>query len=266
MSEALDNALNRFEFTTAASELWSFLWHELADWYVEISKESLLGRRGEPARRRSREVLLFVLERTLRQLHPFAPHVTEELWHAVPHEGEALAGARWPEAADVSVDPQAELEMAIVFDSIRTFRTLKTEARVSTQALPLGWILPAGVAERDLYSAQHDTIQRLARLANLEVSEPGGTRPRGAASAVTPVGEFFVAAPHGEREKANLVREKSKLQALLDRTRARLADSRFREQAPVDVVRETEVKVSELSDRLRRIEANLGSVEAENVP
>ncbi|HYA55101.1 MAG TPA: class I tRNA ligase family protein, partial [Thermoplasmata archaeon] len=108
--DEVEKAINDFRPTQAATVLYDFLWHDLADRYVEIAKEALLGHRGEPAQREARQTLLFVVERSLRMLHPFVPHVTEELWHALPHPDTLLAVTPWPPADEAPADPIAEVE------------------------------------------------------------------------------------------------------------------------------------------------------------
>jgi valyl-tRNA synthetase len=256
-AEALDVALEQFEPTTAASVLWGFLWHDLADRYVEISKEALSGTKGEAAQRRTRTILLFVLERSLRQLHPMIPHVTEELWHALPHEGEALTIASWPRPTEVEIDARAESDMATVLEAIRLLRNLKAENRVPAQILPPAWVIPSGPAEGGLLLEQSETIRRLARLRTFEVLPPGASRPAATASAVAPAGEFLVELSVEGPGTDTLARERAKLQALLEKTQAQLADEHFRSHAPEAVVRGAEAKAEELAGRIRRIEANL---------
>ncbi|MGA7923455.1 MAG: valine--tRNA ligase [Thermoplasmata archaeon] len=257
MSEELDAALEAFEPTVAAGVLYAFLWHDLADRYVEIAKESLSGRGGDIARRRSQGVLLFILERTLRQLHPFVPHITEELWHVLPHEGESLAVASWPRSEETPRDPAAEVAMDAVVEAIRMFRNLKAEQKIAVRTLPSSWLIPSGPRQAEVFRTQSPTIVRLARLGDLTVLEPGASRPAGG-SAVTPQGEYFISgAPGGNADRESLTRERAKLAALLDKTRGRLADGSFLAHAPPEVVKEAEAKATELAERIQRIDAHL---------
>ena len=135
-------AIGAFEPSRAATALHTFLWHDLADRYIEISKEALAGGRGEPIRRETQEVLLYVVERSLRLLHPIVPHVTEELWHALPHPDGFLDQAAWPLATEVDPDPLAEIEMEPVLEAIHLLRNLRAEEKVTSGALPRAWIRP----------------------------------------------------------------------------------------------------------------------------
>jgi valyl-tRNA synthetase len=255
-----DDALGRFEPTRAATALHSFVWHDLADRYVEIAKEALAGRRGEPAQREARATLLFVVERTLRLLHPFVPHVTEELWHALPHEGELLMTAAWPNPAEAPSDPVAEVEMESVLEAIRLLRNLRADEHVPATSLPPAWIRPAGPEVARVLSREKETVARLARVHPLEFLAPDAPTPSGVGSRVAPLGECHLERPAASPvDTETLAREREKLTALLEKTRTRLSDPGFRDRAPPEVVLETETKARELEERIGRIDDHLKS-------
>jgi valyl-tRNA synthetase len=259
-SEEVERALREFEPTKAATALHSFVWHDLADRYVEIAKESLNGRRGEPAARESRATLLFVFERTLRLLHPIAPHVTEELWHALPHAGDLLALASWPDPGESPPDPEAEVEMETVLEAIRLLRNLRSEEKVAVDSVPPAWIRPAGPQVASLLTRERATIARLARVEPLELLGSDALAPTGVGSRVAAFGECFLTRPPaGPGDSESLLREREKLVALLEKTRGRLADEGFRSRAPADVVREAEEKARELAERVALIDEHLNT-------
>jgi len=257
-SEEVDAALAAFEPTRAVAVLHNFVWHDLADRYVEISKEALAGRRGDPAQRETAATLLFVVERTLRTLHPFVPHVTEELWHALPHSGDLLALAAWPSASEAPADPVAEVAMETVLEAIRLLRNLRADEQVPPSATPAAWIRPSGPEVAEVLAAQLGTVTRLARVAPLLLLPADAPTPGGVASRVAPFGECYVTRPATSPGAADaLEREREKLQGLLAKTRGRLADSGFRARAPPELVRETEEKARELEERIRRIDDHM---------
>jgi valyl-tRNA synthetase len=256
--EEVDEALRQFEPTRAATVLHGFVWHDLADRYVEIAKESLAGTRGDPALRETRATLLFVVERTLRLLHPFVPHVTEELWHALPHDGELLALAAWPTAAEAPTDPVAEVEMETVLEAIRLLRNLRADEHVPATSVPPAWIRPAGPEVARVLAREHDTVARIARVQPLEFLAGGAATPAGVGSRVAPLGECYVERPAATPvDTEALSREREKLTGLLEKTRARLSDPGFAARAPPEVVRETEEKARELEERIARIDDHL---------
>jgi valyl-tRNA synthetase len=258
-AQEVDRALASFEPTRAAGLLYGFVWHDVADRYAEIAKEALQGIEGDAAARRTRSVLLFVLERALRELHPMVPHVTEELWHALPHAGDSLMVAPWPRPEEARADPAAETAMGTVLETLRALRNLRAENHVPLDARPPAWVRPGSPAVARLLAAERDTLVRLARLRGLEILE-ATEPPSDVAARVTPDGEVFVELPSGARvaERETLARERAKLLDLLARTRGRLEDPGFRTRAPAQVVRDTEAKAEELAERVRRIEEHLG--------
>jgi len=257
-AEEVDRALAEYSPSRAATALHGFVWHDLADRYVEMSKTALAGGDGEPARRESRATLLFVLERTLRLLHPIAPHVTEELWHALPHDGELLALARWPSAAEVGPDPKVEAEMEPVLEAVRLLRNLRSEEGIPAEATPRGWVRPGGTDVARTLAAQASTIARLARLAGVTLLTPGEAPPAPAASRVAPLGECYLERPAaGPSRSAALTRERERLAGLLAKTRARLADPGFVRAAPPEVVEEHRRKEAELAERIGKIDRHL---------
>jgi valyl-tRNA synthetase len=265
--EELDRALAEFRITAAATLLYDFLWHDLADRYVEIAKESLQGRRGEEALREARATLVFVVERSLRLLHPFVPHVTEELWHALPHPDTLLALTAWPRSDEAPADPAAEVEMEPVLETIRLLRNLRSEEKVPADSAPKGWVRPAGPEVARVLTEQRGVVERLVRLGSLEILAEGAEVPSGTGRRVAVFGECFLERPVASGATAEaLQREREKLAALLEKTRSRLADPGFRGRAPPEVVREAEEKATELAERVRRIDEHLKADGASSAP
>ncbi len=255
---AVDEALDAFEVTRAATVLHTFLWHDLADRYVEMAKETLQGRHGEPARREATATLLFVLERSLKLLAPLVPHVAEELWHALPHDGDLVATAPWPSPEELTPDAAAESEMEPVLETVRLLRNLRSEEGVAADAVPPAWVRPAGPEVERVLTSQSATIVRLARVRDLVLLPAGAPPPPGTASRVAPLGECYLARPLASAGKSDsLARERERLAALLEKTRGRLADDGFRRRAPPAVVEEAEAKARELEERIGRIDRHL---------
>jgi valyl-tRNA synthetase len=266
--ESVDTALNAFEPTQAAGAIREFLWHDVADRYVEIAKEALAGRQDEVAARRSRGVLLFVLERSLRLLHPMVPHVTEELWHALPHEGDSLARAAWPHPEEAPADPEAEVAMEVVLDTIRSLRLLRSENNVPVNELPEAWVRPSSTAVSEVLLRERESVLRLARVRSLGLLEPSSATPPGALASVAPLGELFLSRSSAT-ERADweaLLKEKEKLSGLLRKAEARLSDAGFRQRAPPEVLRETEAKAVELAARIQRIDEHLKAARSPTEP
>src|SRR5439155_7706964 len=160
----------------AARALYGFLWSELADWYVEWVKEPLRDARAGAS---SRAALAYVLDRTMRLLHPVMPHLTEEVWQRLPHEGESIMLADWPEAREEWVDAAAEADFGLLMDVVRTIRSIKADFGLPPTAGRA--ILVAHGEAGALVTGHRSTIRSLSRLADLDV---GGAAPEHAAAGV----------------------------------------------------------------------------------
>ena len=253
----VDRALADFEFTRAATALHGFLWHDLADQYVELAKDALTGRRPGADPQEYREVLRRVLDRTLRMLHPFIPHVTEELGHALAPTGGLLAQAAWPTADEGDDDPVAEREMETVREAIRLLRNLRSEEKLPLDATPRVWVTPADPALGRLLVREAPTIVRAVRLAAFDVGGNGPPTEGARARRVAPSGDYQMELPAESIDRVSLEREREKLAQLLARARGRLADPTFRARAPPAVVQEAESKAAELELRIQRLDDHL---------
>ncbi|MGE5509566.1 MAG: valine--tRNA ligase, partial [Chitinophagales bacterium] len=114
VAQKVTQRLDRYDLVEAGKSLYDFLWSELCDWYLELAKPRLYGKQGEDERKTAQTVLWYVLEHTLRLLHPFMPFLTEEIWQKLPHRGKALLVAAWPKAGRALRNLQAEREMKLV--------------------------------------------------------------------------------------------------------------------------------------------------------
>jgi valyl-tRNA synthetase len=258
--DEVEGTLREFDLTRAVTMIHGFVWHEMADWWAEASKDRLAGKEGEAARQETARVGLFVLERTLRLLHPIVPHMTEELWHALPHQGEALAVARWPAPAEVARDEEAEQAIAILQEMVGGFRVLRAEAHVPQDASPRALLRPVteGATQVLAVPEMRTTLARLAKVEGPEIVEGQPSGGKGVRPLSLPGAEIFLLLPEGhegtQEELHALEKERTLVAGLLTKARARLADPTFRSRAPPAVVAEAEAKERELTDRLARLE------------
>ena len=250
-------ALDAYEFDQAALTLYHFFWHEYCDWYVEMSKRFLA--EGGKARRLAQNVLLFVLEASLRLLHPFMPFVTEEIWQALPHEGESIMIAPYPKPDPALEDEKVEQEIARVKEAIVAIRAIRADYHLHPTA-EIGVII---ATEREelaaLFREFEPVIKQLARVSSLEISKEM-TRPKGAASAVLAGAELFVPLEglvDVAVELKKLAREEEKVLKELSRVEKRLANENFLKKAPPEVVEKEKTRAEELKERLNRIQENI---------
>jgi valyl-tRNA synthetase len=228
--------MKRYRFSDAASALYQFLWHELCDWYLEISKLSLYGTEHPGPRARTQATLVRVLEATLRLLHPFMPFITEEIWQRLPHKGESIMLAPYPKISKKDRNAAAERQMAAVMDLVTAVRNIRGEMRIAPAA-SLTATVRAGADAADLFTANSALIESLARV-RLTV-DPSATRPRSSAMAVVGGAEVYVdltGIVDLGAERQRIEKEIAKAAERVDFLKTKLAKPDFAERAPADIV------------------------------
>ncbi len=157
ISEVTDN-MERYELGVAIQKVYDFLWDTYCDWYIELTKARLYSD-DESQKNTALQVLVYVLDQTLRLLHPFMPFITEEIWQSLPHEGEALIAAQWPVYTDALAFPKEESLMESVMSAIRSIRNRRAEMNVPPSTKAALFVL---TSKPQVFTEGSDFIQRLA--------------------------------------------------------------------------------------------------------
>jgi valyl-tRNA synthetase len=250
--------LKRYRFNDAASAVYQFLWHEFADWYLEIAKLSLYRPETPAERLRTQHTLVTVLETTLRLLHPFMPFITEEIWQRLPHDGESIMVAPYPRARRKAGDADAARTMGLVIELVTAIRTVRGEMHVPPSAT-LGVTVRPSAEQAALFEASRRTIESLSR-ARLTV-DAVATRPASSALAVVGGAEVYVelaGVVDLAAERQRLSKEIRRASETIATLESKLARPEFVERAPAEVVeRERGRLVAERSVR-EKLEASLG--------
>jgi valyl-tRNA synthetase len=257
----LDRLLEQYQFGEAGRQLYEFLWGEYCDWYIEISKAQL-NSGDEPTAIRTRAVLLHVLERTLRLLHPFMPFVTEEIWQHLPHLGEALIVASWPQADPL--DDEAEAEMGPIMEMVRAIRNSRAEYEVEPSRAIAAVVVAGDKAQ--LVTSHLDILARLARIdpAQLRVERSLAQKPKQALALVVSGYEVFLPLAglvDIEREKARLATDLANMEREIARCGALLQNQGFVSKAPAEVVEKERLKLEDLKQRHARLSERLSTIQ-----
>ncbi|MDI3256547.1 MAG: valine--tRNA ligase [Kyrpidia sp.] len=255
------HALEDYDFGGAAKTVYDFVWSEFCDWYIEFSKAALYGGDSE-ARRTAGQVLVHVLDRALRLLHPFMPFVTEEIWQKLPVHGESLVVAPWPEVEIRFEDPRAAERVEEWMDLIRRVRNVRSEMNV-----PPGKPVPVVVrpnSEEALADLQAGLIF-IRRLAHVEpcTFDLHAAAPPKSVTEVLSRAEVFIPLEglvNLEDEIKRLEKEWADLQAEVDRVRVKLNNPSFVAKAPAAVVEEQRRKEQDYLARQQRVAARLQAV------
>lgn len=248
----------------AGRQLRDFVWSELCDWYIEAVKVRLRGEAESTPEERQAAVqtLAYVLERTMRLLHPFMPFVTERLWQQLPHTGDSVMVAAWPQAGER--DSEAEEHWSVLMDLVTKIRNARAEANVE----PGRWIAAdvyAGERQQAFESMRRE-LSFLARIAEGRLRFVPG-EPVAQEQALTVVaGDVVAVLPLAgmvdvEVERARLRKELAQAEDELRRLDAQLANTAFVTRAPaavVEGVRQKHQLASEKVEVLRRRLQELG--------
>ena len=227
----------KFEFGEAGRLLYRFIWDDFCDWYIEMSKETLAGD-DEAAKLTTRSILVYVLDNTLRLLHPIMPFVTEEIWQSVPHVGESLVVATYPIVHPEQMDEKAAEEMEFLMDFIRSVRTVRNEMNTPLSK-PINII--AKVSDAAHYAILKENESYIARFSNPEEFVYGEDveAPSDAVTSVITGAEIYLPLAgliNIEDEIARLEKEAEKLQQEVDRVEKKLSNEKFVAKAPAAVV------------------------------
>ncbi|MBO8141834.1 MAG: valine--tRNA ligase [Firmicutes bacterium] len=260
--------LERFDLGEAARTLYDFVWGELCDWYIELIKPRLYGREGEESRRAAQHTLFFVLESTLRLLHPYIPFLTEEVWqllHDVTGAArpvESIMVAPWP-APSGWRNPAAEEQMADLIDIVRAIRNVRAEKQVEPGRF-ITAILQAAQDKHDSLRQLAPSIQALARVGELLIRDADASPPERAVAAIA--GGVRVYLPLAglvdvERERARIEAELAETARQLQAVAARLANEGFVRKAPAAVVERERRRREELAEKEQLLRQRLAELE-----
>jgi len=258
VATGIQEAMDKFRFHEASTLIYQFIWHELCDWYIELVKPVLTDANIAPKPREERvQVLLHVMDYSLRMLHPFMPFITEEIWQKLPHEGPSIMIQSYPEARPILESPAESIAMQSLMDLISAIRTLRAEMHIDPKHELDAMILVRSEKDQNLVSQNMAKIKRLARLSDIQLVK---SLPPKYLRGVCKIGEFGLnvyGALDVGKERNRLLKEISRTKEELDRILKKLNSSDFTSRAPEAVVMETRTRHDELLEKLRKLETSL---------
>lgn len=253
-----------YEFGEVGRILYNFIWDDLCDWYIEMAKIPLYGE-DQQLKKETQSVLCYTLDQTLRLLHPFMPFLTEEIWQHLPHEGESITVSAWPEAQSKFQHPEAEKEMQLVMDVIRSVRNIRAEVNVPL-GKPIELMIKAKSPESLTYlERSQSVISRLTNPEKLEISLDLAV-PEKAMSAVLSGAEIYLPLAgliDISQEITRLEKELAKLDSEVERVEKKLANQGFVAKAPAHVIEEEKAKQKDYMEKREQVKARIKELKAE---
>ena len=254
--------LEKYELGVAVQKVYDFLWDTYCDWYIELTKVRLY---SEDAAQKNTalQVLVYVLDQTLRLLHPFMPFITEEIWQSLPVAGDALIVAEWPVYKETLSFRNEEQQMESVMNAIRSIRNRRAEMNVPPSKKAALYIV---TANPDLFAEGEGFIQRLAYADQISVLSSDPENIDGMVCCTTADAKLYI--PMGQlvdvvKELERIAKELEKARKNLAGLEAKLANENFTARAPENVVkaeREKAEKTRALIAQLEESEAMMRSI------
>lgn len=259
--ETVTRLSDRYEFGEVGRALYNFIWDDFCDWYIEMAKLPLYGE-DEAAKKTTRSILAYVLDNTMRLLHPFMPFITEEIWQNLPHQGESITIASWPQVDPALTDKEAADDMKLLVEVIRSVRNIRSEVNT-----PLSKKVDMFLKAKDentlrTLESNRGYIVRFCNPENLEIGIEVNA-PEKAMTAVA-TGLEIIMPLEGliniDEEIARLQKEKEKLDKEVERVQKKLANEGFVKKAPEKVIDEERAKEKDYVEKRAAVEARINEL------
>ncbi|WP_150887385.1 valine--tRNA ligase [Staphylococcus auricularis] len=261
--ETVTDLSDKYEFGEVGRALYNFIWDEFCDWYIEMSKIPMNGD-DEDQKQVTRSVLTYVLDQTMRMLHPFMPFVTEQIWQNLPHEGETIVTAEWPRVRKEFIFEDSKETMEQLVEIIKSVRQSRQEVET-----PLSKAIPIFIqAKNDQVKAtlidNQNYIDRFCHPSEL-VIETSIDIPEKAMTSVTAAGDVVLPLEgliDMDKEIARLEKELDKWQKELDRVNKKLANENFVNKAPEKIINEEREKQQNYQEKYDGVKERINQLKA----
>ncbi|MDQ0858202.1 valine--tRNA ligase [Bacillus sp. V2I10] len=248
--EHVTKLADKYEFGEVGRLLYNFIWDDFCDWYIEMAKLPLYGD-NEEAKKTTRSILAYVLDNTMRLLHPFMPFITEEIWQNLPHNGESITIAKWPEVNASLTDEKAAADMKLLVEVIRSVRNVRAEVNT-----PMSKQIPMMIKAKNADVGQQlddnrAYIERFCSTSSLSISTDAESGEKAMTSVVT--GAELIFPLEGliniDEEISRLQKELDKLNKEVERVQKKLSNEGFVKKAPEKVIEEERAKESDYVEK-----------------
>ena len=267
-AQGVTENLEKYELGEAGRLIYEFIWSEFCDWYIELSKARLYDKENVKPRQTAQYVLGYVLERTLRLLHPFMPFITEEIWQHIPHEGKSIMVSQWP-AEDKSIadliDEDSESSMTTIMETIKTIRALRLEVNAAPSKKSEVVLNFTDESLRQVFADNEGYLTVLASAEPVTHMAAGAEKPENAMAGVVNGVEIFLPLKDlidVEKETARLNGEMAKLEKEISRLDKKLSNQGFLAKAPADVVAGEKEKLAGYQEKMDAVKARLEDLAA----
>lgn len=249
--------LDKYELGIAVSKIYDFIWDCYCDWYIELAKARLQSE-GESADN-ARQVLVWVLDKALKLLHPFMPFITEEIWQTIPHEGETIMLQQFPEYKEEYSFADAAAEMTKIMDAIKAIRNRRAEMNVPPSRKAKVYV------ETQFANAFENGSKFIVKLASASEVEIGSSFSiEGAVTAVTADAKIYIPMAElvdKEAELKRLNKELASVEKLLAQDEGKLSNEGFMAKAPEKVIEKIKSQRDRELEKVAMIKAAIAELQ-----
>ncbi|MGG0460470.1 valine--tRNA ligase [Priestia aryabhattai] len=259
--EHVTKLADKYEFGEVGRILYNFIWDDFCDWYIEMAKLPLYGE-DEAAKKTTRSILAYVLDNTMRLLHPFMPFITEEIWQSLPHEGESITVAKWPEVSAELSDKEAANDMRLLVDIIRAVRNIRAEVNTPMSKQVKLFIKAKDENIQSQLEKNRAYVERFCNPSELVISTDVSLDEKAMSAVVT--GAELILPLEGliniEEEIARLEKEYDKLNKEVERVQKKLNNQGFIAKAPAKVVEEERAKEQDYVEKREAVQSRIAEL------
>lgn len=256
--EDVTRLVGAYEFGEVGRALYNFIWDDFCDWYIEMAKLPLYGD-DEAAKKTTRSILAYVLDQTMRLLHPFMPFITEEIWQHLPHEGVSITQTSWPEVRQDLHDEDSVKQMNLLIEVIRAVRNVRAEVNTPMSKEVDIFMKPANEQVAHVLENNQTYLDKFCRPRQLTIDVALKAPEKSMSSVVSNVELFFPLEGllNIEEEMERLEKELEKLNKEVERVQKKLSNEKFVSKAPAHVVEEERAKEKDYVQQRETVRARL---------
>lgn len=256
VAKEMNENIQSFELGIAVSKIYDFIWDCYCDWYIELAKARLQGEKAQSAR----QVLVWVLDKALKLLHPFMPFITETIWQTLPHADnrETIMLEAYPTYDESLCFEDAATRMEIVMEAIRAIRTRRSEMNVPPSRKAKVYI---ATEKKDVFEGGTPFIIKLASASEVEIGSE--FEIDGAVTIVTSDAKIYIPMEElvdKEAELARLNKELAATKKLLAQSEGKLNNPGFISKAPEKVVETVRGQAAKEREKIELIEAAIAAL------
>lgn len=249
-------SINSYRFNEAASSLYTFIWHEFCDWYLELIKPNLYGKVTSFDADATRSVLYRTLVDIVKLLHPIMPFITEEIYQRLPgRDNESIMVSGFPVFNEAELDEESETNMATIMGVIDVVRNIRGETGIAPN-VKIGVVIRAN-SHQSLLKAYEFYMKDLARIENILFID--GNAPEHSAVGVYKSIEVFVPIRDlidVQKELGRIEKELIKIHEDSEKISSKLNNPAFMEKAPPEVIAKNEANFNELHEKREKLMAS----------